>query len=320
MFAHRIQFEAPMGATSRVRLAGGSIVPVSDLASMSDEEIERRVPDDLARDQLWRFARQQLVLPGADRWRVQVAIAKPADPMWVGALERNARVVEIEMARDALASPWHPTATTGSGADRISILGAMSGAWVSGPLEFDVWVTDGGIPQAVRYRLSESDRRYLWDHLTGHLLRMKISRGDVRLGGRLRLPTATVGMVGIAVDACYAVEGADMASAYVREDGDLRRDQLDRTELAEQHAALIRRWQSAPTTPVDRLPLSVSEMRSIGRNDLAESSSRARARWLMIGTGGLALAAGAYTAVNSKSVRGWIGRTFGESNEPGTIE
>lgn len=267
-----VQFEAPMTPLSRVGVVGGSAVTVREAAA----ELARG--SDVIRDpslaaQVSRAAAGELVLPGADRWRSRVAEARPSAPVRVPALERNARVVEIEMARDALADPANPSRFHDDGGLSVSVLGAASRGWRGGAVEFDV-VTSSGVE---RFRLSEADRRRLWRHLTGLLMAMRItpdrvsleSEGDERFWPS-GTPTASAGIVGVGERSAYVYGGEPADFVRIREDGEFRLDQQVRTAVAEQTAWLIRQWRSAPGLPrVGRVSTMAEYAGAGGKDDLA---------------------------------------------------
>lgn len=310
-----IQFEAPMTAISRIGTDDGRTLGVADAAA----EIARGadVTSDAALvGRVVRAAAGELVLPGADRWRERVAVASPLSPVRVPALERNARVVEIEMARDALADPMHPSRFQTSDGLVVSVLGAASRSWRSGDVEFDVATARG--PE--RFRLSDDDRRRLWRHLTGLLKHMRIRPDMVSLesedddrpwpGGT---PTATAAIVGVGEASAYVYSGEPAERVRIREDGDVRLDQQVRTEVAEQAAWLIRQWRAERGPPrID----AVAGMRAYdgagGRDDMAESASPG-ALAAAAAAGALAFgAAGASVLAVSGKARAGLGSLLGK--------
>lgn len=299
----RVQFSPPMTPWSRVPMADGSVMTAREAAGVI-ATAPGRIGDDVLAGQVFRCARGELVLPGADRWAERVASASPAAPVMVPALDRNARVVELEVARDALADPWHPSRFMESDGVEVSVLGAASREWCGGPVEFDVFVD--GAP--VRYRLTERDRRRFWQHLTGLVRAMRLESprvvlGDDSGGG----DPASAGIVGPGAEAAYVYEGEPAERVWVREDGEFRADQNARTLVAEHHARLLCQWRAEVVPPsVDRI-VPVEEYDAAGGiDDLAESvRSGAIATALAIGAGAAA-AVGAVVVAASSSARGRV--------------
>lgn len=321
MTVRRVEFEAPLTPSSRVALSDGTTATVADVQALAPARRIELVPDAVLRGQIERLAEGTLVLPGADRWRHRVALASPANPVWVPALERNARVVELGLARDALADPWNPTRVLRAGEDdELTVLGATSQNWRKGDIAFDVQLlqpsTDGGIPTfaTLTYCLSERDRRHLWLHLTGLLDAMAIQRGQVAESDGQRngpwepghIPYATVGMVGLGVPASYAFGGVLAQTSVVREDGQFRRDQQIRTAVAEAHASLLRRRATTASVPVVYAlpPLSDYEAAG-GSDDLAQSVRRSGRVLLGVAVGGAATVGGV-AAARSETARAWL--------------
>lgn len=309
-----IQFEAPMTAFSRVGTDDGRTLSVADAAAEMARGLEVTSDAALA-DRVGRAASGELVLPGADRWRSRVAAASPSSPVRVPALERNARVVEIEMARDALADPLHPSRFQTSDGLVVSVLGAASRSWRAGDVEFDVVTARG--PE--RFRLSDEDRRRLWRHLTGLLKHMRIRPDMVSFEGDADdrpwpggTPTATAAIVGVGESSAYVYSGEPAEGVRIREDGDVRLDQQVRTAVAEQAAWLIRQWRAELGPP--RIG-AVAGMRAYdgagGRDDMAESAS-AGALAAAAAAGALAAgAAGAAVLAVSERARSGLGSLLG---------
>lgn len=310
-----ITLEAPLTSNSLLPVADGRTMSVASLAAMTAREREQLVTDEVQRAQIMA-ACQDIVLPGALRWLALTESASPSSPVWVSALERNARVVQIELARDALADPWQPSRMLLSRGGEISVLGAASRSWRRGDIEFDVLIREpsastrsGGVT-VVRHKLSESDRRRLWEHLTGLILSMEIESGqvDFALPGETSLPVASVGMVGPGVRASYSIDSPSADSAIVREDGMLRLDQIARTQIAEHHAWLVRRWRAEVGPPVIDRIIPVSDYDRIdGKDDLAQRARGFGRAVIAIGAGS-AFAVGAVIASRSEAVRGWFGK------------
>ncbi len=306
----RVEFESPMTPSSRVELADGRVVPVEELLRFSPGALESLALSDDVRNQVERIDAGELVLPGADRWRSLYEEARPSAPVWVPAHDRNARVVEIQMARDALADPWQPYRSARIAGDDVSVVGAV--AWQKGDAEFDVLVAPPGADaSAVRVRLTDADRRKLWDHLTGFLWALRIEDGDLatgegRFGNEWRSARASIGMTGSGLRSAYVGSDPD-GSIYVREDGRFRADQQARTAVAEQYAGLLRRWRAASGPPVvrDLMPLSFYEEVG-GRDDLAESVRGSGSAFWAAAAGVVALT-GVWLVSRTDTVRDWLG-------------
>jgi len=314
-----VAFAAPMTLASVVGTDGGQRLPVQSLLALSPAELAEFVPDADVRALIARVGAGEVVLPGAEEWKRLAAKARPSDPAWVPALSWNARVVEIEAARDTLADPWAPTRTASYGGQDIGVLGAAAREWRSGDVEFAVRVptTVGGRAETrpARYVLRSRDRRRMFEHMTGLVESMEIRRGMVSTGVvRDASPVASVGIVGVGVTSAY-VSAAGARTAVVREDGTLRRDQWERTELSEQNAEILRRWRlygepaAAPAWPLRDYGAIA------GADDLGESV-RAGGRVLVAvaATAVAAVAVGA--ALQSRAVREWLaGLTDGDASD-----
>lgn len=322
MTIRRVQLEAPLTPASRVALADGSVTTVAEVLAMSPAARQEQVPDPTLRGEVERLSDGALVLPGADRWHQRVAVARPADPVWVPALERNARMVQLELARDALSDPWSPSRVLHD----LNVLGAASQDWKGGDVAFDIQMLQppsaDGIPRfaLARYQLRERDRRHLWEHLTGLVMAMEIRPGQVAASDGAdgfwpagQTPVSTVGMVGPGVAASYAYDGDDAQSARIREDGAFRRDQQERTAVAEANATLLRRHATAAGVPyVYDLPSMDSYDQAGGCDDLALRVRRSGRLWLAAGVG-TAVAVGGVAASRSDSVRRWFSERWGHA-------
>lgn len=304
-----VAFAAPMTLASVVDTDGGQRLPVQSLLALSPSELAAFVPDPAARALIARVGAGEVVLPGAETWKRLAARARPSEPAWVPALAWNARVVEIEAARDTLADPWAPTRTTSHGGQEIGVLGAASREWRAGDVEFTVRapkdVAGRVESRPAKFVLRSRDRRRMFEHMTGLVESMEIRRGMVSTGAaRDASPVASVGIVGVGEAAAY-LNAANARAAVVREDGALRRDQWERTELSERNAELLRRWRlygepvAAPSWPLRDYGAIA------GADDLGESVRAGRRVLLAVGaTAVAAVALGA--ALQSGAVRAWL--------------